>query len=208
MDMHENDSQYQATEDLGLLLALPGALCALHWARAIRFAGALGRASAGYLGSAIRDGIEEGHLPFLRPVTYLEMVVRPSAPEGLLEREALQAWEEAFTEGTAASDPRVQAFTSGLAEGVSEITATVLRRRQVLARYLEVPLSSLSVSGIAPGGIPVFRSTDACRFLVTDWKEAERLGSGEIRALCARTGEPCDVESCPFLDVLIHRSRN
>ena len=213
MDWIENDSHSHnewaggVPEELHLLLALPDRLCPGHWARAIRFAGALGRASAGYLGSTIRDGIEAGHLPFLKSETYLEMVLRPSLPETLMEPADLEAWEAAFEDGRASSDPRVQAFTSGLAERVSEITHTVLKRRRVLARYLEVPLASLSVSGILPEGIPLFDGREGC-FLVTDAEEAARLGSGEIRALCGRTGRPCDVESCPFLDLLIHRSRN
>lgn len=211
----DNDSQSHdrsgrgadaGTHDLRLLLAPPDRLCPTHWARAIRFAGAFGRASADYLGPAIRDGMEDGQLPFLRPATYLDMIVRPSKPEGLIAEDEVEAWRGAFEDGRADRDPRVQAFAAGLAERVAEITSSVLQRRRVLARYLEVPQRTLSLSGIVAGGIPVFTGSEGC-FLVTDTDEAERLGSSKIRALCGRRGGSC-VESCPFLDLLIHRSGN
>ncbi|MDZ7780610.1 MAG: hypothetical protein U5R14_11870 [Gemmatimonadota bacterium] len=193
--------------DLRLLLTLPGRLCSARWVRAIEFARVLGRASAEYLGPLIRDGIQEGHLPFLQPVVYLEMIVVSSAPEGLVSEEELQSWRRAFEDGRAARDPRVQAFGAGLAERIAELTASVLQRRKLLARYLEIPQASLSLSGIAPGGVPVFMVRGEC-FLVTDSEEAEGLGAGRIRALCGHDGRSCEVESCPFLGMLIHRSRN
>jgi hypothetical protein len=56
---------------------------------------------------------------------------------------------------------------SGVTSPVAEITSSVLQRRRVLARYLEVPQRTLSLSGIVPGGIPVFTGREGC-FLVTD----------------------------------------
>ena len=86
------------------------------------------------------------------PTLYGEVVVARAREAGLLDGAGALAWERRLQQGDAGADPRVQGFLSSAAETIDDYRALLAERRQVVARFVEVPEHALEVGWIDKDG--------------------------------------------------------
>jgi hypothetical protein len=118
--------------------------------RAIRVARGLGRAFGEEFGRCLTCLIGRG-MP-LRPNdrAYYTYLIEPSWDESGMDTADLRQWEEAFENGAALRDPRVQAFCTGLSECALEIAQAISQKRRLLAIFLEIRPERVAIHGTGP----------------------------------------------------------
>jgi len=187
-----SETSSSADHMLTLLAAPPDRLCPLHWTAGIRRAGALGRILAEQLLSPVPEVVADGRPLLFRREAYLDLVLRPWVADGSVSRSDFRRWERRFADGTALSDPRVQAFGAGCAQRTLEITASVTERRNLLARYFEVSVEEVEIASISRGVLPAFRY-EGRHVLPLTANEARTLARPEIRSLL-EVGRPSSAD--------------
>lgn len=110
----------------------------------------------------------------LGPDGYGEYVVERAQSDGVLGDHELSDWNRDLGDGAIYEDPRVQAFLSSAAEGLSTYILQIAEHKQALELFLEERDGGVSFAGVGPKAEIIFQRGDE-RYVVLHDDEALRI---------------------------------
>lgn len=111
--------------------------------------------------------------------TYIEYVVERAERDVVATSEEVSGWNASAEDGSIYLDPRVQAFLSSAAEGLSTYVVHIQDQRAVLERFLEVPSGRIEFAGIGASGEVMF-DLGPERYIVLSDEEALQIAIDRV----------------------------
>ncbi len=108
------------------------------------------------------------------PDGYGEYVVERAQTDGILQEGEAARWADDLRDGTILEDPRVQAFLSSAAEGLSTYILQIAEHKKALELFLEERDGGVSFNGVGPNAEIIFQR-DEERYVVLHDDEALRI---------------------------------
>lgn len=133
---------------------------------------------------AITEAEQAGVSTEIGPEGYVEYVIERAQRDGILRNAQLGRWKTAARDGTIYHDPRVQAFLSSAAEGLSTYILQIREHKETLELFLEERNGGIAFAGVGANGEIVFdRGIE--RYVVLTDDEALRIAMDRLAdSLC------------------------
>ncbi len=116
---------------------------------------------------------------------YGEYVIERALSDGVLTDADVARWNADLEDGTALEDPRVQAFLSSAAEGLSTYILQIAEHKKALELFLEERDGGVSFAGVGPNAEIIFQRGDE-RYVVLHDDEALRIAIDSLATRLCR----------------------